>query len=75
MAVTRPSAHVFKEESPEVMNRSLGLDEARRSGMNWVVKTWVEVTLTEYALFQASRIPSAPGLDFIMGSKAPPIHH
>jgi hypothetical protein len=42
-----PEEAVVRDERPEEMKRRRGVREARRSGMNVVVRTWVEVTLTE----------------------------
>jgi hypothetical protein len=68
----RPFAQLDREERPEVIKRRRGVDEARSRGMNVDVKTWVEVTLREYAAFQTLRIVAVEVSFRRRPSKAPP---
>jgi hypothetical protein len=70
----KPAAQVVRDERPEVMKRSRGVGDASSSGMKSVVMTCVDVTLTEYAWFQAERSAVVLGSDSIWMSKAAPAY-
>jgi len=69
---SEPWVHFSSDERPEVTKRSLGLEDAIKRGAKVCVITCVEVTLREYALSQAARMPLGLGSERIMPSKAAP---